>query len=412
MAFDWNRKLRVVRGSEYTIFFEDRILLLGSGTEKSIIRNLVNDISTIEMVKGGDGDKNDVLYYGSAGDVAREFERLACHLKGRRRWIGSKIAIGAAIVIIALVSFEAGRLTASVVAAPQVSELSSQFPHLSELVQNGGIPDDGKLPKLPPSLSIPNASPNAAMPNHAATETSSPELKVLKRPDFLDVTPGAASKPKSSPETAEKPKPAADASELKSDQSLPEYRPDLYQDPKDQASKPSSEGASSVSAPPTPENPKPTATLTETPKPMSDKETPAAEASPEEMKKGATAVIDGLRKKGMTDADARSLLLQLQQLQAAGQDAITPEMIKSLPEDVAQLLATQGQGRDLEGESGGKMRILPSSVVDRYRGKDGVATIPENFSWYARSGGPISIPLPGGGDIKTPDDMKEFGWKP
>ncbi|MNL69458.1 hypothetical protein D3C87_1943220 [compost metagenome] len=85
-------------------------------------------------------------------------------------------------------------------------------------------------------------------------------------------------------------------------------------------------------------------------------------------------------------------------------------MLRALPEEVAALLADQGM--ELDGPGSGTMNILPSEVVDKFRGKDGVATIPENYSWYARTGGPVSIPLPGGGDIKHPDDFKDFGLQP
>jgi hypothetical protein len=67
---------------------------------------------------------------------------------------------------------------------------------------------------------------------------------------------------------------------------------------------------------------------------------------------------------------------------------------------------------DLDGPNAGTMNILPSEVVNKFRGKDGIATIPENYSWYARSGGPVAIPLPGGGDIKKPEDLIDFGLNP
>lgn len=124
----------------------------------------------------------------------------------------------------------------------------------------------------------------------------------------------------------------------------------------------------------------------------------------------AQAAIKKLIGDGMTEDQIRKLLVDLQSLKAGSADGITPEMLQALPEEVAALLADQGM--ELDGPGGGTMNILPSEVVDRFRGKDGVATIPENHSWYARSGGPVSIPLPGGGDIKKPDDLKDFGLQP
>lgn len=129
-------------------------------------------------------------------------------------------------------------------------------------------------------------------------------------------------------------------------------------------------------------------------------------------KEEADAAVATLLQRGMTAEEARKLLLDLQRVEAAGGDELTPEMIQSLPEEVAAVLAGRF-GDPAQGEAdGGTMRILPTEVVDGYRGKDGIASIPENYSWYARTGGTISIPLPGGGDIKKPEDMLDFGFHP
>ncbi|WP_310622302.1 hypothetical protein [Flexibacterium corallicola] len=54
---------------------------------------------------------------------------------------------------------------------------------------------------------------------------------------------------------------------------------------------------------------------------------------------------------------------------------------------------------------------LPSSVVDKYKQGNGIPTIPEDGTWIGL-GNSVKIPLPGGGDIETEDDMLSFGLEP
>jgi hypothetical protein len=59
-----------------------------------------------------------------------------------------------------------------------------------------------------------------------------------------------------------------------------------------------------------------------------------------------------------------------------------------------------------------KLIMLPEQVIDGYRGHDGIASLPENSSWQARGNPAVHIPLPGGGDIKSVEDLKAFGVQP
>jgi hypothetical protein len=125
----------------------------------------------------------------------------------------------------------------------------------------------------------------------------------------------------------------------------------------------------------------------------------------------------GLVSSGMTQAKAVEVAAQLEQLsKLGGEEGITPEMLAQLPHDVAQLLKENGLLANMEkpvGEAGVPYAIirLPEAVIDRYRGKDGIPAIPVNDS-YAALGNKVSIPLPGGGDVKDPQDLQAFGFKP
>lgn len=125
----------------------------------------------------------------------------------------------------------------------------------------------------------------------------------------------------------------------------------------------------------------------------------------------------GLVSKGMSEAKAVEVAAQLEQLSAlGGKDGITPEMLAQLPHEVAQLLKENGLLANMEKpvrEAGVPYAIirLPEAVIDSYRGKDGIAAIPLNDS-YAALGNKVSIPLPGGGDIKGVEDLEAFGFKP
>ncbi len=59
-----------------------------------------------------------------------------------------------------------------------------------------------------------------------------------------------------------------------------------------------------------------------------------------------------------------------------------------------------------------RLIILPQPVIDQLRTDDGIASIPENQSWQARGNPTVHLPLPGGGDIKTVEDLKKFGFQP
>lgn len=113
----------------------------------------------------------------------------------------------------------------------------------------------------------------------------------------------------------------------------------------------------------------------------------------------------------MTPEKAQAFLTAIERLKS-NDPAVTKAMLEDLPEDVTAHLASTGLLDELlsADNNGREYRIirLPESVVELYRGIDGIATIPEQLSW-ASTGNYVRLPLPGGGDVKRPEHMEDFG---
>lgn len=200
---------------------------------------------------------------------------------------------------------------------------------------------------------------------------------------------------------------------------------------KTEATKPAEEAKPVEEAPKAPETAKEPEKAPEAPKqndagvnpnpqpPTSDKkaEAPAnTEFKPitqEEARQQADKVVDTLLRSGMNHQQAGDVLQTLEALASTDYAEITPEMLSKLPHEVALLLRENGIIGDVMEPAytdGIPHRIirLPDSVVDKYRGKDGIPSIPEANSWAA-TGNTVRIPPPGGGDLKAPEDFARFG---
>jgi cytoskeletal protein RodZ len=402
--------LTVGRGAEYVFRGKDTLIIVSGGKLLTLATRLAKDVSSLVLVDGNDAHSSSetVLFEGSASETMQAFLDLSSRLTLRKRrsalaTIQSLSISAAAIAIVAALSLF---VIETRPAAPQAEiEVSENRDELDQLPQ---------LPQHP-------MSEQSTLPSVGVDPAS---LKVLRKPDFLsseNVSPTL-------PETVAKPtategKPTI--ADTVANIGLPFGRNKgtqakavelIEKDAKPGAIAAITPSSTTVAtAEPVAENKD--ASTSAKPTTEAEKLQPkAADAKALEkddpaIGKNAQATVSKLIGNGMTEDQIRKLLMDLQTLKnTGGEDGITPEMLQSLPEEVAALLADQGM--DLEGPGGGTMNILPSEVVDRFRGNDGVATIPENYSWYARSGGPVAIPLPGGGDIKHPDDLKDFGLQP
>jgi len=127
--------------------------------------------------------------------------------------------------------------------------------------------------------------------------------------------------------------------------------------------------------------------------------------------------MHNLVRKGMTANDGMQILAHLEKLTSESGE-ISAEMLNALPHEVARVLKEAGivptpTTQDPDAPGGVPYRIirLPEKVLEKHRGKDGIPSVPEADTWVA-TGNSVSLPLPGGGDIKTVDDIKSFGLNP
>jgi hypothetical protein len=143
-----------------------------------------------------------------------------------------------------------------------------------------------------------------------------------------------------------------------------------------------------------------------------DKPAEATEAN-----KDDAAKKDPLR--DMSASEAQELLRQLEEIKTKTADGseLPIELLRKLPAEVAARLVGTGiatvspQDRKERAQRQARIVRLPPSIINQYRDRTGIASIPESDSWVA-NGGRVSIPLPGGGDITSPDVMNQFGLKP
>jgi hypothetical protein len=161
---------------------------------------------------------------------------------------------------------------------------------------------------------------------------------------------------------------------------------------------------------------------------------PAAATAPEKPTEPAKAAADGKIDTQTVVDSARKLVAEkgaegasgeMQQLQAVldllnSNEKLTPELIRNVPHDLAQKLKEAGVVASPEEAAAAakargqkELRIvrLDSLTLDRMRDKDGVSTVPEAGTW-ALTNNSVVIPLPGGGDIRRPDDLKTFHLEP
>ncbi|MTH95347.1 hypothetical protein [Roseibium sp. RKSG952] len=128
-------------------------------------------------------------------------------------------------------------------------------------------------------------------------------------------------------------------------------------------------------------------------------------------KKITKQIITAISNGSMSAEHAQSFLEALGELKS-NNPHVTKAMLQDLPEDVTSMLAQTGLLDELmavgEGDTEYRIIRLPEDIIELYRGSDGIASIPERFSWAA-TGNYVSLPLPGGGDVKRAEHMKEFG---
>lgn len=83
---------------------------------------------------------------------------------------------------------------------------------------------------------------------------------------------------------------------------------------------------------------------------------------------------------------------------------ITQSTLDALPPDIAARIKALPHNRSLT------QRLSEDAVDAAGHDKYGIPNVPDTMSWAALAG--PHIPMPGGGDLKTPADLKRFGMQP
>jgi hypothetical protein len=402
--------MTVVRGAEYVIAADNSIVIVSSGGMLEISTDLTKGEASVLMLRESASPDSAaaVLFTGSPPAVMQAYLDLRAQLAAPVRRCGrhgTVLKTLVAALLISAVAFAAHLPLAKTtqVTTPAMPSALGGIPHLP------GLPDIGTVLDKPDFID--ELSRVHTLPSSQTSARS-------ENPAPAPLTPNAEQAAAATPETS-----------LDDEPLLPSYKPTLYVK-KDGTAKTETPGdGAKEAADVVPEvastktDVKPTdKTVSPTPKPdpaatekaETKTDTPSPALSAEEKKKieaDAEAAVQKLMGNG---TDVKKLLLSLQHLGTVGEDGVTEEMLGSLPPEMAKLLTDSGVGVDIgaQEDGGGTMRILPNEVIDHYRGKDGIASIPENYSWYSRKGGAINLPWPGGGDIKRVEDFKAFGLKP
>ena len=120
----------------------------------------------------------------------------------------------------------------------------------------------------------------------------------------------------------------------------------------------------------------------------------------------------------MNPIEAAQAVKALDQIKTSLADTgeIPPEVLREIPHEIAKALRdagvnlTAGERREAGRKVSAVVR-LPETAIEGFRGRDGIASIPDSNSWVLTEGN-VRLPLPGGGDIRTVENMKEFGLQP
>ncbi len=121
-----------------------------------------------------------------------------------------------------------------------------------------------------------------------------------------------------------------------------------------------------------------------------------------------------LEHSNLTTNEQEILLEFLETIQTNEFQGLTDELINTLPTQVVDFLIQSGiltvvsNSASTQSESTKNITTLPNEILEYYRDESGIASIPRENSWIFNKG-LITLPLPGGGDIKSVKDFADFG---
>ncbi|MCP1545983.1 hypothetical protein [Methylorubrum extorquens] len=340
---------------------------------------------TARLVSSGTGG-DVVVAEGTTAQIVDMFASLRAQAQPRRR-----VGIGtAAAAAVAAVLLGGGFL------ATQIRPSSP--PAFDAVALQNALKASGAMRPPTQAATAPEAAPKTAARSVAIPD----ELPSLDAPPELPVPVRVA------PAAPEATRPPAAA------QAQPAKQPE----PQMPASKPDAQTRTAGATPDADKAVTAVAALAKPPAAAAPQAEPVKRAETEAAPKlsGPEAIMAAIGR--MNPIEAAQAVKALDQIKTSLADTgeIPPEVLREIPHEIAKALRdagvnlTAGERREAGRKVSAVVR-LPETAIEGFRGRDGIASIPDSNSWVLTEGN-VRLPLPGGGDIRTVDNMKEFGLQP
>ena len=342
---------------------------------------------TARLVSSGTGG-DVVVAEGTTAQIVDMFASLRAQAQPRRRvGIGTGTAAAAAVAAVLL---GGGFL------ATQIRPSSP--PAFDAVALQNALKASGAVRPPTQAATAPEAAPktaarSVAIPDDLPSLDAPPELPVPVR-----VAPAA-------PEAARPPATTQAQPAKQPEPQMPASKPDAQT----RTAGATSDADKAVTAVPA---------LATTPAAAAPQDEPVKRAETEAAPKlsGPEAIMAAIGR--MNPIEAAQAVKALDQIKTSLADTgeIPPEVLREIPHEIAKALRdagvnlTAGERREAGRKVSAVVR-LPETAIEGFRGRDGIASIPDSNSWVLTEGN-VRLPLPGGGDIRTVENMKEFGLQP
>ena len=343
--------------------------------------------ATARLVSSGTGG-DVVVAEGTTAQIVDMFASLRAQAQPRRRvGIGTGTAAAAAVAAVLL---GGGFL------ATQIRPSSP--PAFDAVALQNALKASGAMRPPTQAATAPEAAPktaarSVAIPDDLPSLDAPPELPVPVR-----VAPAA-------PEAAKPPATTQAQPAKQPEPQMPASKPDAQT----RTAGATSDADKAVTAVPA---------LATTPAAAAPQDEPVKRAETEAAPKlsGPEAIMAAIGR--MNPIEAAQAVKALDQIKTSLADTgeIPPEVLREIPHEIAKALRdagvnlTAGERREAGRKVSAVVR-LPETAIEGFRGRDGIASIPDSNSWVLTEGN-VRLPLPGGGDIRTVENMKEFGLQP
>lgn len=142
-------------------------------------------------------------------------------------------------------------------------------------------------------------------------------------------------------------------------------------------------------------------------------ETPAgAEIRAASMLEPKQGLVDPEQFSGLSKEEAARMIdtMNLIRGHVTRGEKIPENLLAQLPEGIREQMSAAAAGAPIVDESAPVMVLKPNQVALAGTDQFGIPSVPQENSWV-RTNGMTMLPLPGGGDIKKPEDFQSFGLK-